>query len=69
MIKLTGLWKRQNKNGEAYYFGKLGYSTTLLIFRNMFKRKDEDPDLIAYLGETKKIFLAAENEDDEVESL
>jgi len=67
MIKLTGLWKQTGKDGEAYYSGKLGYSATLLIFKNKYKKKDSDPDLMAYVGEAKKTAPAEENGGAEVE--
>lgn len=32
MLKLTGLYKNQSKDGSTYYSGNLTYSTKLLLF-------------------------------------
>ena len=53
-LKLTGLWKNQDKNGETYLAGNLTPTARLVIFPNGFKNGDRDPDLIAYLVPAEK---------------
>jgi len=50
MIKLTGLWKNETKNGEAFYSGSLCPGARLLLFKNGFKKGDRDPDLVLYIA-------------------
>ena len=47
-IRLTGLWKNETKDGEAYLAGSLG-GGRLLIFRNKRKGKDADPDYSLFI--------------------
>ena len=53
-IKLTGLWRKESRNGNVYYQGSLSYSTNIFMFKNKFKKSDRDPDLILYISEKKK---------------
>jgi hypothetical protein len=50
LIMLTGLWKKESKDGKVFYSGRLGYGASLLLFRNDQKRGDRDPDLIVYVA-------------------
>lgn len=55
MIKLTGLWKSQTKDGKTYYSGGLSYSTNLLLFPNQYKEPgDKNPDLILYISKKER---------------
>jgi len=54
IIKLCGLWRHETSDKSPFYTGKLSYSASLLIFKNKFKDKDTDPDLIAYIGKVEK---------------
>ena len=46
--KLGALWKRMNKNGDEFFSGVLensdGTKTKIVIFKNGFKDKDNQPD-------------------------
>ena len=53
MIKLTGLWKHEDKNGQIYYSGNLG-SGRILIYKNSYKEEDKHPDLVMYIAEIEK---------------
>ena len=53
-IKLTGLWRGENRNGEAYFSGSVNPTMRLLIFKNNHKGSERDPDLIAYLVPVEK---------------
>lgn len=52
LIKVTGLWKKEPKDGKdgAFYQGRIGIGANVLIFKNKFKRGENDPDLILYVG-------------------
>lgn len=52
--KLTGLWKKQDKQGKDYFTGSLTGSARLVIFPNGFKNKETDPDYIAYIVPAEK---------------
>jgi len=44
MIKLCGLWENKDKDGNAYFQGKLGYGTKVIIFRNTYQSGEKSPD-------------------------
>ena len=51
LLKLGGLWKNTDKNGNEYLSGNFTYGTRLLIMKNSYKKeKGKDPDFIAYLA-------------------
>jgi len=54
MIKLCGLWKKEGKEGNVYYSGKLSYSTNLILFPNKYKQNEKDPSLILYIAKFEK---------------
>jgi len=49
LIRLTGLWKSTSRAGDTYLAGSLSPSSRLLILPNSQKKKDSDPDYIAFL--------------------
>lgn len=52
MIRLTGLWKSEKKDGSGTYLaGSLSPSSRLLILPNKKKAKEAEPDFIAYLSQ------------------
>ena len=53
MIKLTGLWKNVDKNGNDYFTGTLG-NARICIYANTYKTADKQPDFYLYLDEQKK---------------
>lgn len=55
LIKITGLWKRKDRNGNVYLGGKIDESTTLLIFpgKKEFGSEGHQPDYIAYCSTSK----------------
>ena len=53
MIKLTGLWENTTKRGETYFKGNLG-SGQVLVFKNKYKKGENDPDYVMYLAEKEK---------------
>ena len=52
LVKIGGLWKNQDKNGNDYFSGNYTYGTKMLVMSNTFKNKDNDPDYMVYI--TKK---------------
>ena len=52
LVKIGGLWKNQDKNGNDYFSGNFTYGTKMLVVSNTFKNKDNDPDYMVYI--TKK---------------
>ena len=53
-LKLTGLWRGKDRNGETFYSGSVNPTVRLMIFKNSYKKEDRDPDLIAYLVPAEK---------------
>lgn len=54
LLKLGGLWKNTDKNGNEYFSGNYTYGTKLLIYRNTFKERDNEPDYILYITKQEK---------------
>lgn len=54
LVRLTGLWKGQNKTGETFLSGSISASSRLLILPNKRKQKPSDPDYIAYIAPQEK---------------
>ena len=52
LVKIGGLWKNKDKNGNDYFSGNFTYQTKLLVMTNSFKDKENDPDYMVYI--TKK---------------
>jgi len=53
MLKLSGLWRREGKDGSCYT-GSLAHGVNVLIFKNKFKQNERDPDLVLYLAPAPK---------------
>lgn len=51
MIRLTGLWKNESKQGKPYLKGNLSPAAGLLVMRNEYKKADNDPDYYVYLAQ------------------
>ena len=54
LIKVGGLWKNQDKNGNDYFSGYFTYGTKLLVMTNSYKDKDNDPDYMVYIAQKDK---------------
>lgn len=50
MLQLGGLWVNESKSGVKYMTGYMG-NLKLMIFRNNYKKEDNQPDYIMYLAE------------------
>ena len=49
LVKIGGLWKNQDKNGNDYFSGNFTYGTKMLVMTNTFKDKENDPDYMVYI--------------------
>lgn len=55
MIKITGVWRNTDKNGNTYLSGSLSPITNLLIMPNTFKKSgDKAPDYFVYIAPKEK---------------
>ena len=52
LVKIGGLWKNKDKNGNDYFSGNFTYGTKMLVMTNTFKDKENAPDYMVYI--TKK---------------
>lgn len=43
MINISGMWAKEDKNGQVYYTGSLG-GARLMMFKNNKKQNDNSPD-------------------------
>ena len=50
LIKIGGLWKNKDKNGNDYFSGSFTYGTKLLVMANTYKEKDNDPDDMVFIA-------------------
>jgi hypothetical protein len=50
MIKIGGLWRSVDKNGQAYYSGTLG-GVKIFVFPNNQKQQDNHPDVELFIKE------------------
>ena len=52
LVKIGGLSKNKDMNGNDYFSGNFTYGTKMLVMTNTFKDKENDPDYMVYI--TKK---------------
>jgi len=50
LIRLTGLWRSESRQGESFLAGNISPTSKLLILPNNRKSRESDPDYIAYLA-------------------
>lgn len=43
------LWKRKGKDGKTYLAGPMSRLTRLVVVQNSKKKKESDPDYLAYV--------------------
>ena len=56
MVKLTGLWKTKDKNGNTYLSGSLSPVSSFVVMPNTFKKEGESssPDYYIYVAPRDK---------------
>lgn len=52
-IKVGALWEKTGKSGDTYFSGKFG-DASLIVFKNKFKKSENQPDYIVYIQESKR---------------
>jgi hypothetical protein len=50
MLKLTGLWASETKNGDKMLAGKLSPMARIVILPNKFKKNPTDPDYYLFIA-------------------
>lgn len=53
LIKLSGLWVSTDKNGNEYFSGGFSYGAKILIMKNTYKQKENDPDYNLFIAPKK----------------
>ncbi len=48
-VRLMGLWKEKDMDGNIYLSGKLNAITSVLVMPNTFKKKSKEPDYFLYI--------------------
>ena len=54
MLKINGLWKQKDKDGNSYLSGKLNPNTKIFIFPNDYKSEETRPDYNLFLSPVEK---------------
>ena len=49
MVKVTGLWKQRDMNGQTFLSGSLSPISKVLVIPNADKKEETDPDYYIYL--------------------
>ena len=50
LVEVCALWKQESKAGDMYLSGSLSKNTKVLVLKNSFKAKDNEPDYRIYLA-------------------
>ena len=50
LVEVCALWKQESKSGDTYLSGSLSKNTKVLVLKNSFKSKDNEPDYRIYLA-------------------
>jgi len=53
-VKITGLWKGTDKNGNPFLSGNLNQISKLLVMKNTYKKAKNEPDYFIYLAPAKE---------------
>jgi len=55
LTRITGLWEKEDKNGNNFLTGQLNAISKVLVMPNTFKRnEDKDPDYFLYFASVEK---------------
>jgi len=61
-IRITGLWKGKDKNGNTFLSGNLNAISRVLVMPNTFKKEEKEPDYFFYITPQKKNNQKKENQ-------
>ena len=50
VVRMAGLWKRKDKQGNLLLSGELNDMSRLVILQNNSKKREEDPDYFLCIG-------------------
>ena len=53
-VKLAGLWKKKDKQGNPSLIGDLSKISKVVVMKNTSKNGDKDPDYFLYIGPKSK---------------
>lgn len=53
LLELTGLWLKEDKNGNKIMTGKMN-NLNILIMKNKYKEEDKHPDYKMFIGKPIK---------------
>lgn len=65
-LKLTGLWKQTDKQGNTYLAGNLNQISRVMIMPNSYKKAEKDPDYFLYLSPNQRRRAAQRKPDHEL---
>lgn len=54
LIKVTGLWQSEDRNGNMVLSGNLNGNARIVIFFNTHKEADNQPDFNLYITKNEK---------------
>ena len=54
LLKVGGLWKNTDKNGNDCFSGDFTFGTKMLVFKNTFKKQENEPDFNVFLSPKRK---------------
>lgn len=54
MVRLSGLWKTEGKDGKTYLRGSMNPAAAVFIMKNDYKSSDKDPDFFLYVSQKQK---------------
>ncbi len=53
-VRLTGLWKSKDKEGNTFLSGNLNAITNIMVMPNTFKKEEKEPDYFVYVTPSEK---------------
>ena len=53
-IRITGLWRGKDKNGNTFLSGNLNAISRVLVMPNTFKKEKKEPDFFLYVTKQSK---------------
>ena len=54
LVEICALWKQESKAGDMYLSGTLNRNTKILVLKNGFKEKENEPDYRVHVAPKPK---------------